>query len=151
GLDPTAEAQTLYVEQSRLAERVREVRSDALVVWDVGLGAAHNAMAAIRCCEATANPDQRPVHLVSFERDDGALRLAWRHGQQFPHLASDAPRQVLRSGEWRSSRVPLVWTLLPGDFRTRLGDAPAPDCIFYDPFSAKTDTAMWTLASFEQV
>lgn len=151
GLDPTAEAQALYVEQSCLAERLCEPTSDPLVVWDVGLGAAHNAMAAIHCCEASGNLEQRPVRLISFEHDVAALRLALRSARQFPHLWSAAPNHVLRFGTWRSDRVPLVWTLLEGDFRSRLTEAPTPDCIFYDPFSAKTDTAMWTLECFESL
>ena len=151
GLDPEAEAHALYVEQSRLADRLREPASDPLVVWDVGLGAAHNAMAAIARCEAAANVEQRPVRLISFEHDDGALRLALWNVKKFPHLQCDGPRQLLRLGEWRSTRVPLTWTLLAGDFRMRLDEAPVPDCIFYDPFSAKTDTAMWTLDCFARL
>jgi queuine tRNA-ribosyltransferase len=151
GLDPTAEAHALYVEQSRLADRLREPPSAELVVWDVGLGAAHNAMAVIRCCEAGEGREQRPVRLISFECDVASLRLALRNAAQFPHLHSPAPKHVLRFGEWQSPRVPLVWTLLEGDFLSRLAEAPTPDCILYDPFSAKTDTAMWTLDCFERV
>jgi len=151
GLDPGAEARALYVEQSRLAERLRESTSKPLVVWDVGLGAAHNAMAAIQCCEASGNLEQRPLMLVSFEHDVAALRLALRSPRQFPHLQCAAPNHLLRYGKWGSARVPLVWTLLEGDFRSRLTEAPPPDCIFYDPFSAKTDTEMWTLECFESL
>ena len=49
------EAQSLYVEQSALAERLRlhpgedAGNAEELVIWDVGLGAAANALAAIRC------------------------------------------------------------------------------------------------------
>jgi queuine tRNA-ribosyltransferase len=151
GLDPAAEAQALYVEQSRLADRLREPTPAPLVVWDVGLGAAHNAMAVLRCCEAVGVPGQRPLRLVSFEHEVASLRLALRNRAQFPHLHSPAPNCVLRFGEWRSECVPLVWTLLEGDFGTRLAEAPTPDCIFWDPFSAKTDTKMWTLECFESV
>jgi queuine tRNA-ribosyltransferase len=151
GLDPAAEAHALYVEQSRLSDRLREPTSEPVVVWDVGLGAAHNAMATIHCCEASGNLEQRPVTLISFERDVAALRLALRSARQFSHLHCAAPNHVLRFGTWRSDRVPLVWTLLEGDFRSRLTEAPTPDCIFYDPFSAKTDTAMWTLECFENL
>jgi len=151
GLDPSSEAEQLYVAQSRLAARVRERTAAPLVVWDVGLGAAHNAMAALRCCEASDDPEQRPVHLVSFENDVAALRLALRHAAQFPHVRAAAPNHLLRFGTWRSERVPLTWTLLEGDFRARLGDAPSPDVIFYDPFSPKTDAPLWTLDCFERV
>jgi len=150
-LDPTVEARALYVEQSHLAERLRQPTSEPLVVWDVGLGAAHNAMAAVHCCEAGGNAARRPMRLISFEHDVASLRLALRNARQFPHLQSAAPNHLLRFGTWRSDRTPLEWTLLEGDFHARLAEAPVPDCIFYDPFSAKTDTAMWTLECFERV
>ncbi|MCA1660593.1 MAG: tRNA guanosine(34) transglycosylase Tgt, partial [Verrucomicrobiaceae bacterium] len=45
---PMEEATHLYVEQSNLAQRVRlSAGENPLVLWDVGLGAAANAMAAI--------------------------------------------------------------------------------------------------------
>jgi queuine tRNA-ribosyltransferase len=108
-------------------------------------------MAALRRCEESGDPEQRPVHLVSFENDVAALRLALRHAERFPHLRQAAPNHLLRFGEWRSESVPLTWTLLEGDFRAHLAGAPAPDCIFYDPFSPKTDAPLWTLDCFERV
>jgi queuine tRNA-ribosyltransferase len=150
GLDPQTEARALYVEQSRLAERLRETATEPLVIWDVGLGAAHNAMAAIECIEA-GDETQRPVHLVSFENDVASLRLALRNGPRFPHLHGPAPGRLLRFGEWRAEETPLVWTLLEGDFLERMGEAPPPDLIFWDPFSPKTDTPLWTLDCFERV
>jgi queuine tRNA-ribosyltransferase len=76
GIDPTVEANALYVEQSRLVERLREPSEAALVVWDVGMGAAHNAMAAVRAYETAVPALERPLHLVSFEHDVASLRLA---------------------------------------------------------------------------
>src|SRR5262249_29233821 len=145
GVDPTVEAEALYVTQSRLIERVSEAGQAPLVIWDVGLGAAHNAMAAIRACEAAHPSVARPLHLVSFEHDVAALRLALRHAIKFPHLHHPGPRHALRFGTWRSETAALVWTLFEGDFRQHLSAAPTPDVIFWDPFSAKTDTPMWTL------
>jgi len=151
GLDPAVEAQALYVEQSRLAARLREAAVQPLVVWDVGLGAAHNAMAVLRCCEAAGCLEQRPVVLVSFEHDVAALRLALRNAGRFPHLHSAAPNHLLRFGEWSSQQVPLRWVLLEGDVRARLPDAPTPDLIYWDPFSPKTDAPLWTLDCFAGV
>src|SRR6185369_8961321 len=94
---------------------------------------------------------QRPLHLISFEHDVASLRLSLRHAPQFPHLHSPAPGHVLRFGHWRSKHALLEWTLLEGDFRSRMAAAPTPDCIFYDPFSAVTDVTMWTLDCFESV
>jgi queuine tRNA-ribosyltransferase len=121
------------------------------VVWDVGLGAAHTAMAALRAAESAALALARPLHLVSFEHDVASLRLALRHAAKFPHLHHPAPSQILRFAEWRSEVLPIAWTLFEGDFRQHLTQAPTPDCIFWDPFSAKTDTPMWTLECFEAV
>lgn len=151
GIHPDGEAEDLYVGQCGLAQRLREPGIAPLVIWDVGLGAAHNAMAALRCCETNGDPEQRPVHLVSFENDAASLRLALRHAGQFPHLQCAAPNHVLRFGEWRSETVPFVWTFLEGDFLTRIEDAPPPDVVFYDLFSSNFDRTAWTLASFERL
>src|SRR3981081_1016770 len=57
---PMEEARRLYIEQSNLAERVQLSANEnpesaaPLVIWDVGLGAAANAMAAILCYEEQA-------------------------------------------------------------------------------------------------
>src|SRR6267142_831994 len=57
---PMEEARSLYIEQSNLAARVRLCANDnpkriaPLIIWDVGLGAAANAMAAIQCYEEQA-------------------------------------------------------------------------------------------------
>ncbi len=150
-LDPADEAESLYVEQSRLVARLHEPTAEPLVVWDVGLGAAHNAMAVVRAAEASGAFGGRTLHLVSFEHDVAALRLALRNAPQFPHLQYRAPGDLLRWGEWRSERTPLVWTLREGDFHATVAAAPTPDLIFWDPFSAKTDARMWTLECFAAV
>ena len=38
-----------------------------------------------------------------------------------------------------------------GDFADCKSAAPAPDIVFFDPFSLKTDLAMWTLAAFREI
>jgi len=150
GLDPTVEAHALYVDQSRLADRLRESCPEPLVVWDVGLGAAHNAMAVLACRDAVGAA-ARPLRLVSFEDDLGSLRLALRNATRFPHLLRAGPNDILRRGEWRSADATFCWTLFEGDFRVRLADAPMPDLIFYDAFSQRTNADLWTLACFERV
>ena len=147
----SAEAHALYVDQSRLADRLREPGPEPLVVWDVGLGAAHNAMAVLACHDALGGGARRSLRLVSFEHDLGSLRLALRNAPRFPHLHRAGPNDILRLGEWRAPGSTVVWTLLEGDFRARLADAPAPDVIFYDPFSARTDPDMWTLECFDRL
>ncbi len=150
--DPAEEARSLYVEQSRLLERLQTPAAEALVVWDVGLGAAANAMAAILAVEASAVlPMKRNLTLVSFENDLDSLKLALDHVRWFKHLRHAAPRKLLSSGRWTNSTSTIDWSLLCGDFAARKFDAPPPDIIFFDPFSFKTDSSLWTLTAFREL
>ncbi len=153
---PADEADKLYIEQSFLAARLlkREAAADELVIWDVGLGAAFNAMAAIRCferCAAIAAGAPRALRLVSFERDLDPLALAVKKSGRFAHLRHAAPSRMLESGEWRHASGRCCWELLKGDFRESIDSAPLPDLIFYDPFSYKTDAALWTVEIFARI
>lgn len=147
--DPNAEAKSLYVDQSQLLNKAREPGAD-LVIWDVGLGAAYNAMATIRTLE-TAEGITRNIKLVSFENDLNALRLALAHANRFEHLHHPAPSQLLENRKWCSGESPLEWSLFEGDFLNQMSEAPAPDIIFYDPFSAKADSELWTLKTFQKL
>jgi queuine tRNA-ribosyltransferase len=150
--DPAEEARLLYVEQSRLVERLRTAEAAPLVVWDVGLGAGANAMAAIRAVEgSSAPPGARRLVLVSFENDMDSLKLALDHIRWFKHLRHAAPRALLSDQRWSNKAGTIDWLLLPGDFAVRKFDAPPPDIIFFDPFSFKTDGALWTLGAFREL
>ena len=50
---PIEEARTLYVEQAGLGQLLAQSEK-SIVLWDVGLGAAANAIAAIECYGATS-------------------------------------------------------------------------------------------------
>jgi queuine tRNA-ribosyltransferase len=150
--DPAEEARRLYVEQSRLLERLRSPKDEPLVVWDVGLGAAANAMAAILAVEGSAQaPPARRLTLVSFENDMDSLELALDHTRWFKHLRHAAPRSLLSGHRWTNDASAIDWSLLCGDFAVRKFDAPPPDIIFFDPFSIKTDGALWTLPAFREL
>jgi queuine tRNA-ribosyltransferase len=157
--DPAEEARSLYVEQSRLLERLSAPEAAPLVVWDVGLGAGANAMAAIHAVEklrgdGTALDSTAPVRtltLVSFENDLDSLNLALRHPAWFKHLRHAAPRRLLAEMQWRSEAAGIEWRLLHGDFRTNKFVAPIADVVFFDPFSFRTDDALWTLAAFREL
>jgi len=172
GSNSALEAQCLYVEQSRLLERLSLPPADTsppggsaspassdlsgssaepLVVWDVGLGAAANAMAAILAVENLGPAMVRPLTLVSFENDLDSLKLALDHPGWFTHLRHPAPRALLRDNRWNSPTSPVGWLLLDGDFALRKFEAPPPDIIFFDPFSFKTDSALWTLQAFREL
>ena len=164
---PDDEADQLYVGQSHLATRLTTPAKDnaELVVWDVGLGAATNAMAVLRCYErclpahAPATPEGaapdgpvlRPLRLVSFECDLDPLRLASSKAGYFPHMRHSAPQAILTDGHWTHASGGMRWELLHGDFLAFMDKAPAPDIIFYDPFSYKTDSALWTAETFARV
>jgi queuine tRNA-ribosyltransferase len=149
---PMEEARKLYVEQSHLAARLRETHQtkEPLVIWDVGLGAAANAMAAIECFEDVEAA--RQMRIISFENDLDSLRLALRHKENFPYLRAEAVEAILAEGRWDSRDAGgLSWLLLSGDFFEAMNRAPAPDIIFYDMFSTKTSAHLWTLAAFRRL
>src|SRR5262245_39464228 len=61
-IGPVAEAQALYVKQLGLAERVRK-HAREFVIWDVGLGAAANALTVLRAtCDVPCF-----IRLISFD------------------------------------------------------------------------------------
>ncbi len=149
---PMEEALRLYVDQSNLAARLAEPTDSPLTIWDVGLGAAANAMGAIKAFEKQKTP-QRPLRIISFENDLDSLRLAFAHNDQFLYLRHSAPHHLLRHGHWESRTHPgLTWTLVHGDYVETLAAAPGPpDIVFYDMFSAKTTDGPWTLEAFRRL
>ena len=154
---PSDEANRLYIQQSSLTSRLlrRDAAADELVIWDVGLGAAFNVMAAIHCFERCyGEKDEnalRPLRLVSFECDLDPLILAAKHPGCFPHLRHRAPRKLLENGKWHHDSSLLQWELLKGNFHGYIESATIPDLIFYDPFSSKTDSALWTAEIFLRI
>jgi queuine tRNA-ribosyltransferase len=149
---PMEEARKLYVEQSCLAERLRENEADKepLVIWDVGLGAGANAMAALECHEKVSGA--RPLQIISFENDLDSLRLALRQEHDFPYLRVDATAAILAGGHWQSPNDGgLSWRLLTGDFLETMERAAAPDLIFYDMFSTRSSAHLWTLGVFRKL
>ncbi len=145
---PDVEAACVYVDASAALAQARAATSPRpLVVWDVGLGAAHNAMALVRALDGS--PGHAPVELVSFEHDLDALHLAMDHLKRFPHLRHAAPHLLRHHGSYR--RDGLTWRLCAGDFLATFPSQPSPDVIFYDPFSRTVDGPMWSLATFRRL
>jgi queuine tRNA-ribosyltransferase len=163
--DPEAEARGLYVGPARVVERLQGGETAPLVIWDVGLGAAANAMATIAAVErflptpesrsptgvAAAAPPSRPLLLVSFENDLDSLLLALRQIHAFPYLRHPAPHRLVEKHHWHSACAPIEWRLLLGDFATLKFSAPPPDIVYFDPFSFKTDGGLWSLAAFREL
>src|SRR3954465_7829909 len=67
-LGPERESHDLYIVFSNFAERITRPIKSPLVVFDVGLGAAANSLAALECWRKN-KVNARPLHIVSFEKD----------------------------------------------------------------------------------
>ena len=157
---PMDEARTLYVEQAEVRERVRlsgnsnPADAEPLVIWDVGLGAGANAIAAIQCYQEEADRGAvRSLRMVSFDSDLDSLRLACENIKLFPYLRHGGPGGLLERGEWHSKKYPgLHWYLVEGDFWESMPRAPhPPDLIFFDLFSGRTNSDAWTVSAFERL
>lgn len=148
GVGPLIEAEQLYVGQSRLGERLLGGR---VVVFDVGMGAGSNALAARGA--ATQTPAQAIVlDLISFERDLDALTLALSTPEAFGLQGEpgEAARALLASGHHESPRV--CWQLRQGDLLQALDVEPLrADIVFWDPFSPKANPGLWTVGAFTTI
>ena len=151
GVGPMVEAEQLYVRQSRLAERLRAVEAPILVLFDVGMGAASNAIAAL--AESEADPfSAARLELISFERDSGALRMALSQSAAFglEGASGEGARALLGRGRYETPRT--CWRLEDGDALAALVRQTArPDIVFWDPFSPRVNPSLWTVAAFAQV
>ena len=116
--DPCEEARRLYVDQANIHRRITS-NSTTLTIWDVGLGAATNAMQCIHAVES-ATEGYNPIAIYSFERDLDPLRLALRNSSVFPYIRHPAPEALLSTGEWRNHRLTILWRLIQGDFLSNL-------------------------------
>lgn len=143
--DPMSEAKKLYVEQSNLAELLET--KEELTIWDVGLGAAFNAMSIIEAYEKSSKKCK--LTIISFECDLNALKLTLQRADLFAHIRHKAPNEIIKKQQYVAET--LEWNLILGDFLETYKNAPRPDIIFFDPFSYKTDSNMWTLEVFQLI
>jgi tRNA U34 5-methylaminomethyl-2-thiouridine-forming methyltransferase MnmC len=148
GAGPAAEAEALYARQLRLPERVRP--GAEFVVWDVGLGGAANALAALRAAREVPGR----LRVVSFDEGLEPLEFALAHAPRLGYLAGyEEPLRRLvqqRQAIFNDGRQRVTWEARVGDFPSLLGGPtapgwPKPDAILYDPFSPAKNPAMWTL------
>jgi tRNA U34 5-methylaminomethyl-2-thiouridine-forming methyltransferase MnmC len=144
-IGPEAEARVLHVEQQKLVERSRSL--DSLIIWDVGLGAAANALSAIEALRSSSGS----IELHSFDHTLAPLRFACEHAEQLAYIQPyrAAIDELIRAGSVRIG--PIRWYLHCADFRRSLqcADLPAPHAVFYDPYSATSNPEMWTLEHFQ--
>jgi tRNA U34 5-methylaminomethyl-2-thiouridine-forming methyltransferase MnmC len=148
---PWKEALGLYVDQPRLTERLRQP-GPPLVIHDVGLGAATNAVAALTRARELGAERKRGLDILSFEVDLAPLRLALADPEGFPFLQPfrTAAETLMRDGTWEEDG--LRWTLKLGDAVPHLdGALPVADLVFFDPFSPASNPDMWTEAVLARV
>jgi tRNA U34 5-methylaminomethyl-2-thiouridine-forming methyltransferase MnmC len=167
GIGPIAEAEALYVRQLQLPERVAN-SNDEFVLWDVGLGAAANALTAIRLIHEhlsnlKTNDESsftKSLRIISFDQTSAAAEFALQHSQElrypggFESLLLDLIQKHYAT--WNESTLKVEWTLKLGDFPTWLATncdstLPAPHGILFDPHSPKKNPAMWTVELFSNL
>ncbi len=140
---PMLEATSLHVEQQKIAARAPT--KNPFILWDVGLGAAANAIAALQTLQTTAE-------LHSFDLTLDPLQFVLANSESFPYLAPyrNAIEELLHKGETTVGQT--QWQFHFGDFRQTMKSVKRPPhSVFYDPYSPKTNGELWTLEHFSQL
>lgn len=156
GLGPAREAEALYVDgvgwRARLAAAAA---SDApeLVVWDVGLGGAANAVTVI----GAARDFAVRLRVVSLDRSLAGLDFATAHAEELGYFGDRlAPARRLL-GEpvvaFRCGAAEVVWERVVADIPAWLrsagmATAPKPHLVLFDPHSPAANPEMWTRQLF---
>jgi hypothetical protein len=156
-IGPVAEAEALYVKQLRLRERLQN-HAGEFVIWDVGLGAAANALTVLR---ATRDIACR-LRLVSFDHTLEPLEFALKHASDLGYFGGyeNHLKEFLRKHRvaFQDGGQSVNWEFHHGDFPMFLSSlkfniqnpktAPAPHAILFDAYSPAKNPAMWTQPLF---
>ena len=166
GLGPAAEAELLYVRQLQICERLKKT-SGEFVIWDIGLGGAANAIAALKALRDIPGK----LRLFSFDNSSEPLEFALKNAADLGYvLGYEEPVAKLLQWpcvEFQNGFMLTRWEFYLGDFPAWLNSevvgrvavqaarpsmkTPAPHAIFYDAFSPAKNPAMWTLPVFENL
>jgi len=157
GGGPWIEANQLYVDggglPALLAGGGGERAAGEIVVFDVGLGAAANALAAVKCHQQRHQDGKavRPMRLVSFENEPSGAEFALHEAAalEYPAGYEEVLDELLERG---GVELPggLRWELRLGNFTRLVAEEPArADLIFFDPFSPASNPEMWSLSCLE--
>lgn len=151
-IGPVAEAEALYVNQLRLRERLQN-HSGEFVIWDVGLGAAANAVTVLRATRDIACK----IRLVSFDHTLEPLEFALKNAAALGYFGGyeNHLKEFLQKHRvaFQDGRQAVNWEFHLGDFPSLLTRAaakqfPKPHAILFDAFSPAKNPAMWTLPLF---
>ena len=138
------EARRVYLEPSRVEEKGP---AEEVVIWDVGMGIAANALTAIahtRC----------RLRIISFENDLDGMCTALAHAERFDLLLRFRRELAqLVSEKSISLENGLVnWQLLEGNFFACLRqNVDLPDLIFWDFYSPSVFPSLWSTGSFRAI
>ena len=159
-IGPAAEARAVHVAGTRLVERANARPDAPFIVWDVGLGAAANALTAIDALRGGSVPRRADILLHSFDRTLAPLDFALGHvdALAYPRGHEALLRALRDTGQAEAGLLAagaasarLAWQLHLGDFPVLLADGgglPSPHAVFYDPYSPTANPEMWTLETF---
>jgi hypothetical protein len=151
---PAAEARAVHLAGTRLLDRANACAEGGFTIWDVGLGAAANATAAIGSLLAGC-AGLGDVRLLSFDRTLDAFDFALANAALLGYPgAFRAQLETLRHDG--AAIVPLGsselrWRLYLADFPTLVAGPetlPPPHAVFFDPYSPAVNPEMWTLELF---
>lgn len=152
---PVQEAQALYVNPLQLPERMDRA-GDVLRIWDVGLGAAANAVTVIESLRDT----EGRLEIWSFDRTLAPLLFGLEHAEELKYLNGWEETVALLAQvgavTLQRGRCQVDWKLVTGDFPAlcqskQSWEWPQPHVILFDPFSPAKNPAMWTLPLFERM
>ena len=155
---PVAEAVALYVNQLRLRERLAK-HTGEFIIWDVGLGAAANALTVLCATRDVACN----IRLVSFDHKAGPLEFALHHTAELGYFGGYEThlQDLLRMKQvaFRDGVQSVDWEFHLGDFPGFLksqianpkSQIPAPHAILFDAYSPARNPAMWTLPLFSNL
>ena len=167
GLGPSAEAELLYVRQLNICERLLNHRGE-FVIWDVGLGAAANAIAALHATRDIAGE----LRLVSFDNTSEPLEFTLKNAEPLGYVVGYENQMATllreRHATFDNGKLKVNWQFHLGDFpallqswssnlsvsgryKLKLEHQHSPHAIFYDAFSPAKNPAMWTLPVFENL
>jgi len=123
------------------------------VIWDVGLGAAANALTVLRATKDIACK----IRLVSFDHTIEPLEFALKNADYLGYFGGyeNHLKEFIREHrvEFEDGKQSVNWKLRLGDFPTLLAQSsakqfPKPHAILFDAFSPAKNPAMWTLPLF---
>lgn len=161
-IGPVAEAEALYVRQIKLPERLcafnesNDLAELEFVVWDIGLGAAANALTVIRAASTVGGR----LRILSFDHTMEPLRFSLENAGSLGYMEGFEGLLAELEAEGRAraafGSLNVQWELHLADFPSLIAQPevlafPKPRAILYDAYSPAKNPAMWTQPHFSNL